>query len=481
MHTPHLFVYLPQPSEASLLDVLTSTSKTLSETRLTWFETPASLLTACETDSPDWVVLDVDDKGLCTNDLLVMMETLTHTQWVLLTDGIPLPAWNHRAQDMAATVFRRPIDKQAFHSLFIERIHRDSGRPSKGKPVVTSQADQYGYLLGASSPMLALYRQLQRLGPTNANVFIVGESGVGKEHVAKTLHSLGRSYSAGEPDTLSQKIDSPFMAVNCGALSPELIESELFGHVKGAFTGAHQDHQGIFYQAEGGTVFLDEITEMPQSLQVKLLRVLESGEYRPVGSTHNQKANVRLLAATNRDALQAIREGKLREDIYYRLAQFVVTVPVLRERGDDIGALTTHFLAELNHSHQTQVSISTQALDTIKHYHWPGNVRELKHAIEHGFLLSHGCIEASDLPANVLAGHQPTAVEALVLPESITLAELEKVAILQALVRYKGNRQRTATVLGISPKTLYNKLQQYQDLSSDSSSSAHGGERIESD
>ncbi|OOE74745.1 hypothetical protein BZG25_00895 [Salinivibrio sp. ML198] len=466
MYMSCLFAYLPQSSDASLRHML-KVALNARATNVVWFDTLAALLEACQVDDPDWVVIDVDTKDGDIDELLAIMMRITHTQWVLLTDGAPFPAWNHHAQDMAATVFRRPIDKQAFQHLVIDQMRGEDRGQSQGTPVITSQADQYGYLLGSSSPMLALYRQLQRLGPTKANVFIIGESGVGKEHVAKTLHGLGRPTDIGGMERRSQGGDAPFMAVNCGALSPELIESELFGHVKGAFTGAHQDHQGIFYQAEGGTVFLDEITEMPQSLQVKLLRVLESGEYRPVGSTRNQKANVRLLAATNRDAQEAIQQGKLREDIYYRLAQFVVTVPPLRARGDDIHALTTHFLAELNFNHQTTVSISDNALEHVQHYHWPGNVRELKHAIEHGFLLSNGCIEVTDLPANVMGDDPSTAVEALSLPEGIRLDELEKAAILQTLARCQGNRQRTAKALGISPKTLYNKLQQYHALSSD--------------
>ncbi|WBA10426.1 sigma-54 interaction domain-containing protein [Salinivibrio kushneri] len=466
MYTSCVFAYLPQSSDVALREML-KVAATVRSTNLVWFDTSAALLEACQTDAPDWVLLDVDTKDGDIDELLAIMTGSTHMQWVLLTDGAPFPAWNLHAQDMAATVFRRPVDKQVFQHLVIDRIHSANSGHSQGKPVVTSQADQYGYLLGSSGPMLALYRQLQRLGPTKANVFIVGESGVGKEHVAKTLHCLGRSTGAGGVGIRSKGGDAPFMAVNCGALSPELIESELFGHVKGAFTGAHQDHQGIFYQAEGGTVFLDEITEMPQSLQVKLLRVLESGEYRPVGSTRNQKANVRLLAATNRDALDAIQQGKLREDIYYRLAQFVVTVPPLRARGDDIHALTTHFLAELNLNHQAEVSMSDNALECVQRYHWPGNVRELKHAIEHGFLLSDGRIDVSDLPASVMADDPSTAVETLALPEGISLDELEKAAILQTLARYQGNRQRTAKALGISPKTLYNKLQQYHALSSD--------------
>ncbi|NUY55965.1 hypothetical protein BZG80_14790 [Salinivibrio sp. MA440] len=437
-----LFTCVNQPSDIELLQP----AQRLEHVDLSTFDTPTDLLRAFELQPPDWVVLDIDLDTMCTEAIIRVMGEYRHTHWALISNGAPNPAWNARVQDCAATVFRRPLDGKSVQTLLIDRLDTRFVSHQTAIPVLKSQANQYGYLLGSSEPMRLLYHRLQRLGPTDANVLIVGASGVGKEHVAKTLHSL------------SQQAAAPFMAINCGALSPELIESELFGHVKGAFTGAHQDHQGIFYQAEGGTVFLDEITEMPQTLQVKLLRVLESGEYRPVGATKNQTANVRLVAATNRDTDQAIIQEKLREDIYYRLAQFIVTVPPLCERGDDIHALITHFLAELNHHYNAQTSLSAEALSVLTQHRWPGNVRELKHAVEHGFLLSSGHIEVSDLPTTVVRKDDKMTASCFI-PEGMTLSELEQMAIKQSLARYNGNRQRTAAALGISPKTLYNKLQ----------------------
>ncbi|WP_198532149.1 sigma-54 dependent transcriptional regulator [Salinivibrio sp. IB872] len=420
-------------------------------------------LRAWQAAPADLVVCDLDELGDDAELIWQRMEQSPDTEWLLLSRGDPHPDWNAKAQQCVATVFRRPVDPELVQAFIDDTLMQQGQSCRASKPILTSQANQFGYLLGSSAPMRHLYRVLKRLGPTGANVLVVGESGVGKEHVAKTLHRLGCDPNA------------PFMAINCGALSPELIESELFGHVKGAFTGAHQDHAGIFHQAEGGTVFLDEITEMPQALQVKLLRVLESGEYRPVGSTHNQRANVRLVAATNRDPQQAIASSRLREDIYYRLAQFVVNVPPLREREGDIEALTTHFLAELNHQFHTQKGIDPQAIKRLNAHRWPGNVRELKHAIEHGYLLCAETILPDDLPQAVIT---PTNTStAIMLPESLTLDALERLAITQTLTRCDGNKTRTAEVLGISPKTLYNKLNQYQSVSSSSTA----GERIDSD
>ncbi|MBY0419585.1 MAG: sigma-54 dependent transcriptional regulator, partial [Pararheinheimera sp.] len=317
------------------------------------------------------------------------------------------------------------------------------------RKVQSSDLDQFGLLVGSSAAMCKLYKTVRKVAVTEASVFIVGESGAGKELVANTLHLA------------SHRSDKAFIAINCGALSSELIDSELFGHVKGSFTGALRDHQGVFAQAEQGTLFLDEVTEMPLEQQVKLLRVLESGEYRPVGSNKVCMANVRVIAATNRDPQQAVADGIFREDLYFRLSQFPVKVPPLREREGDIAGLAQHFLAYCNAREKQQKQWSDTALSVIKQYSWPGNVRELKHAVERAFILADKLIEPEHLLLEVAT---PTAVVADI-PADMPLDELEKAAIFAALERNGGNKTDTAQQLGISVKTLYNKLEKYQQES----------------
>ena len=238
----------------------------------------------------------------------------------------------------------------------------------------------------------------------------------------------------------------------------ELVESELFGHIKGAFTGANSNRAGVFEQAEGGTLFLDELTEMPMEHQVKLLRVLETGEYKPVGSEDSRIADVRIVAATNRDPLQAIEEGIFREDLYFRVAHFPITVPPLRDRNDDIDGLAIHFLAHRNAEESSAKEITKEALERIKEYHWPGNVRELLHTIERAYILADDVVGIEHL---ILEGSS-AGLETDIGNDS--LEDIEKKVILQTLSELDGNKSETAEKLGISVKTLYNKLKKYDDI-----------------
>jgi DNA-binding NtrC family response regulator len=281
-------------------------------------------------------------------------------------------------------------------------------------------------------------------------VLIIGESVVGKELVANTIHLA------------SPRVNEPFIAINCGALSPELVDSELFGHVKGAFTGANRDHKGVFEQAEGGTLFLDEVTEMPIDHQVKLLRVLENSEYRPVGGDKVQRANVRIVAATNRDPIVAIEAGLFREDLYFRLAQFPIRVPPLRERGEDIIGLAQHFLAYRNVAEKQNKSLAEDCIQMIAKYPWSGNVRELKHAIERAYILADQDILPSHLQLPQTNEVGLCGGEQVVIPQGMRLDDLERIAIYQALETTQGNKTDTAEQLGISVKTLYNKLSKYE-------------------
>ena len=319
---------------------------------------------------------------------------------------------------------------------------------ASSEPATSSALDQFGLLVGSSKVMRKLYRLVRKTAETDASVLIVGESGSGKELVANTIHLM------------SPQSDRPFIALNCGALSPELIESELFGHVKGAFTGANKDRAGVFEQAEGGTLFLDEVTEMPLDHQVKLLRVLETGEYRPVGSDTPKQANVRIVSATNRDPLEAIEENIFREDVYFRLAHFPIQVPPLRKRGKDIEGLAKHFLAYRNAEQNITKEISLEALEKITEHSWPGNVRELKHTIERAYILADDIITTSHLIFQGGQPEQPTAT----LPTGIPLEEVEKGVILKTLDQNDGNKTVTAEQLGVSVKTLYNKLEKYDSV-----------------
>jgi len=294
--------------------------------------------------------------------------------------------------------------------------------------------------------MQEVYRMIEKVAPTEATVFITGESGCGKELVARTIHERsGRAHGA-------------FVAINCGAIPQNLIEAELFGHERGAFTGANRQHRGCFERAEGGTLFLDEITEMAPEMQVRLLRVLETGRFMRVGGDGEIRTNVRVLTATNRDALEAVRDGRLREDLMYRLAVFPITLPPLRDREGDTELLAEHFLQNLNVEGGTSKRFSRAALTTIRAYHWPGNVRELKNAVHRAFIMAEDLVELD------LSGLACPAVEGecLRVPVGTSLAEMERQAIFATLDHCRGNKRRAAEMLGVSLKTLYNRLTAYQ-------------------
>jgi DNA-binding NtrC family response regulator len=316
-------------------------------------------------------------------------------------------------------------------------------------PRVTAQPDQFGLLLGASSAMQDVYRMIAKVAPTDATVFVTGESGSGKELVARTVHEL------------SERAGRPFVAVNCGAIPANLIEAELFGYEKGAFTGASCQHQGFFERAAGGTLFLDEITEMAPEMQVRLLRVLETGRFLRVGGAEELAADVRVVAATNRQPAGAVADGHLREDLMYRLAVFPIELPPLRSRDGDVELLAGHFLAALNAAAGTCKRFSRAATAAMRSHRWPGNVRELKNAVHRAFILADDTVE---LGFAELAAAPGTAAsgERLEFPVGTALADMERRAIFATLDHCRGNKRRCAEILGISLKTLYNRLAAYQ-------------------
>jgi two-component system response regulator HydG len=315
-----------------------------------------------------------------------------------------------------------------------------------------------GAMIGRSGEMEKLYRILSKVAQSSHPVLILGESGTGKELVARTIHAYGPN---------SQK---PFLPVDCGSLVPTLIESELFGYVKGAFTGANRAKDGLLVSAEGGTVFLDEIGELTLDLQAKLLRALQEKEVRPVGATHRVPIKARIVAATNRDLAAMVEKGAFRKDLFYRINVVNLRLPSLRDRREDIPLLAAHFLDRISREHGTKFTLSDEVLRTMMRHDWPGNVRELEHSIERACALSSGPIlHLGDLPTQLqqqgLEEHRPVvagepASEAS-QPQLTTLAELERQAILGAIRTLNGDKLQAAKLLGIGKTTLYRKLKEY--------------------
>jgi DNA-binding NtrC family response regulator len=316
-----------------------------------------------------------------------------------------------------------------------------------------------GELVGTSPKMQEIFALLQQAGPSKACVLITGESGTGKELVARTLHAL------------SPRRQGPFIAINCAALPETLIESELFGHEKGSFTGASERRAGCFEVAQHGTLLLDEIGEMPVATQAKLLRILEDSKVRRLGGKTEFQVDVRVLAATNKVPEEAVRGGHLREDLYYRLNVFQIHMPPLRERRPDIPALAEALLAEMNRKHECRVvEISPTVLETLEAHNWPGNVRELRNVIERAVILAgEGVIERKHLPAFLQGGASPATATAAVADDGdavrfavgTTVEEAEKGLILRTLEHTNNNKTRAAEILDISLKTLHNKLKEY--------------------
>ena len=306
-------------------------------------------------------------------------------------------------------------------------------------------------ILGRSAAAFDLARAIVKAAPTQASVLIVGESGTGKEIVARAIHNR------------STRKEKPFVAVNCGAITASLAESELFGHEKGSFTGALATTMGCFERADQGTLFLDEVTEMPPATQVLLLRVLETGRYNRVGGSDQLNVNLRIIAATNRDPGEAVQAGRFRSDLLYRLAVFPIRVPALRERKSDIPYLAQRFLDELNEQEKTNKSFARSSLGNLEHYNWPGNIRELKNTIIRAFILAEDELHIAPLSPIF----RPSALEVrqgyLKIPVGTPLTNAQRAVIMATLDHFEGDRQRAASALGISPKTLYNRLGRLQD------------------
>ena len=342
----------------------------------------------------------------------------------------------------------KPIEPQRLRLLLdkIVALH-DTAREVKVLRRQLREHGTFGRMIGGSVEMRKVYQVIEQAAPTTASVLVWGESGTGKELVAQTLHQL------------SPRSHGPFVAINCAAIPETLLESEIFGHERGAFTGASERREGCFELADRGTLFLDEIAEMTPSTQVKLLRVLQERTFRRLGGRQEQSVDVRVVAATNATPSEALKSGKLREDLYYRLNVFEVELPPLRARKADLPLLVQSFLVEFNARNRKAVSApDPAAMRILEQYDWPGNVRELRNVIERAVILSTGAfIEPKPLPP-LIAGSPDAGVPTMSLTPGTTVDEAERRLILMTLEHTRDNKTRAAEILGISLKTLHNKL-----------------------
>jgi DNA-binding NtrC family response regulator len=398
----------------------------------------------------DAVLVDLklpDGDGI---DLVREISRISDTEVIVITGHASIPSAVDALKDGALDYLTKPIDPAKLKSTLANLVRTRALK----REVMQLRAEllsrgRFGPIIGRSPAMQPIFEQISRVAPTDASVLIEGESGSGKEVVAQAIHQISR------------RRDAPLVPVNCGAIPETLIESELFGHERGSFTGAEKTHRGFFERAGGGTLFLDEITEMPPQLQVKLLRVLETGKIQRIGGAEQIPTDVRVLAATNRDPREAIRDGKLREDLYFRLAVFPIRLPPLRERRGDISLLAEHFLALLNDAHSTNKQWASGALDELEKRDWKGNVRELKNAVYRSYILADEMLQAESA---VMLSPDGGAAAGTVLTIRVgsSIADAERVLVFATLEQCNGDKRVAAQVLGISLKTLYNRLNVYK-------------------
>jgi DNA-binding NtrC family response regulator len=415
----------------------TSTAPSLSEARL-----------ELARQRPDVLLLDLqlpDGSGL---ELLHELEEGPSPEVIFITGHASLESAVEALRLGGADYLTKPVDfarvKMVLANVARTReLKREIGT-LRGE---LRRLGRFGSLIGGSPAMQKVYDLIAKVAPTEATVLLLGETGTGKELAARTIHGLSR------------RAREAFLPVNCGAVPATLIESELFGHERGSFTGAERIHKGYFERAHRGTLFLDEITEMPADLQVKLLRVLETRTVMRIGGAEEIKADVRIIAASNRQPAEAVAEGKLREDLLYRLNVFPIQLPPLRERKEDIELLAEHFLAGLNGEQASVKEFSRAALERLRAHGWPGNVRELKNVLERAFILADEDISLDCLPLGVT---EETAGSSLVMKVGTTIAEAERRLILATVEHCEGDKKKASRILQVSVKTLYNRLNVYK-------------------
>jgi DNA-binding NtrC family response regulator len=404
-------------------------------------------LQLARTEPFDLVISDINlNSSLNGLDVLRAFKAANLTGQVLLVSGFgTLQTAIEAVRAGAFDYISKPFDIGEMKKT-VQRALDQTGIPSVAQPPPEDVPS--GELIGRTPAMLAVYNQIARAADSIVPVLIAGESGTGKELVARALHRN------------SQRASRPFVAINCGAITDTLLESELFGHTRGAFTGAVADTKGIFEQAQGGTVFLDEIAETSPSLQVKLLRVLEEGEVRPVGSSRPIKVDNRVIAATNRDLDRAVADQQFRADLYYRLSVIVIRLPSLRERRDDIPLLITAFLKAACKRAGRQIELSPGAVDVLLAYDWPGNVRQLENTIERIVLFSRGSVVGPDDIPTVLQNVRRDTPSGL-FEDLPSLEEVERRYLEHVLQAVGRNRTRAADLLGIDRRTLYRMAERY--------------------
>ena len=412
-------------------------------------ESAARALEILERNLIDIVLTDVCMPGMDGMELLKMVKNrFASTDTVIMTGFGSIPAAVEAMKLGAYDYITKPFKVEDFRRVFLRLVAlRELAAENRSLREQLKNRHGYANLIGTTPKMQKLYRTILKASGKRHPVLVLGESGTGKELVARAIHSS------------SPWRGRPFVPVDCGALAPTLIESELFGHVRGAFTGATQNRQGLLASARGGTVFLDEIAELPVELQAKLLRALQEREIKPIGSNERTPMDARIIAATNQDIEAAIKRGSLRKDLYFRLNVVSIKIPPLRERKSDIPALVRFFLERHQGEEGRGAEVSSEAMVRLMNYNWPGNVRELENCMQRALVLGAGpVIQTKDLPSNVLYQVGPPTDG----PEISPLEEMERRAILQALRAAGGDRLRAAKLLGIGKTTIYRKLKEYR-------------------
>jgi len=458
---PHALIVEDEPSFlAALTEIVRREGFDVTEAA-----TLAEARTRLAESRPDVLLLDLhlpDGPGL---DLIAPSESenlVANTEVILITGLATVETAVEALRRGVADYLSKPIEVPRLRAILSNvartrnlRIEVESLRDE------LRRLGRFGQLIGASTAMQKIYDAMARVAPTDATVFVVGETGTGKEVVARTIHEMSR------------RAKRPFVPVNSAAISPQLIESELFGHEKGSFTGADRMRRGVFEQADGGTLFLDEITEMDIDLQSKLLRALESRKVQRVGGAEQIAVDVRVIAATNRDPREAVGAGKLREDLYYRLNVFPLALPPLRDRPGDIERLAEHFLGEIEAEDGMVRHFTSEALERLRRHSWPGNVRELRNVVQRSAILGGEKIGPEALPLRESAATPLPAVAAssgtngdtaIHIPPGMPLAQVEKRHIETTLAHYEGDKKRAAEALGMSLKTLYVRLRAYRGV-----------------